>query len=237
MVWGLSDMTDSMLIAEFAEFAWCEWCYIFRDDLLRVAQHGEYLSIFTHSVYSVCIRYLCRTTVFTVGIDPNKQHRSIEKSCSIDVKSLPWTWGKVPYRPGIFWWILWVSSTCNSLRTDTFYDNVDIWPPYAWACQAFYSNSFDVSIMEEVGHSQLESLRYNYSMSQKQDIVFDCEFILLRWYGRSSNDGHLSGQRRSTKVWAFERMGSLPVVILHCLESIGVDSIRETWTGWTIDDS
>ena len=60
---------------------------------------------------------------------------------------------------------------------------------------------------------------------------------LRRWYRQSSSDGHLSDQPRWTKFWTFARIGFLSVAILHCLESIGVDSIRETWTGWSFNNS
>ena len=60
---------------------------------------------------------------------------------------------------------------------------------------------------------------------------------LRRWYGPSSPDGHLSGQPRSTKCRILDRNGFVRVAILHCLESIEVDSIRETWTGCTLDSS
>ena len=132
-----SDMPNSVLNAKFAEFSWSEWGSIVRYDLLKIAKHYEDFSEFSHSIESVCAWNLFCTSLFTIRVDPHQPHRTIEGSCIVDVNSLPWTWGKIPYWKWRLGRIFWMLRARNTLRTETFNIRIDTMPPYAWACQVF----------------------------------------------------------------------------------------------------
>ena len=222
-------MTDSMLVAEFAELSWCEWCSIVRDDLLRVAQHGENFSMFTHCVDCVCVLYLFCTTVFTVGIDLYQLHRSIDRSC-----------------------IIYVCNRCHGPEEKSHTDRGDFPGSFElcahvkhWEQRRSMSASIPGHHTRERGRPFIRTILMCVSWRrfsivnlnvwgtttwspQSKILSSIVSFSLRRWYGRSSSDGHLSGQPRSTKFKTFERMGFLRVAILHWLESIWVDSLRET---------
>lgn len=111
-----------------------------------------------------------------------------------------------------------------------FYFRVDSWPLYASAWNTFNAYNSDVSVMQKVKHGKPQCQKYDYSKSPEQNIVFNSDLSARRRHKRSALNGNLSRQFLWTKSRSFERMGLLRVAILHCLESIGVVSIKATCT-------
>ena len=127
--------------------------------------------------------------------------------------------------------------TRDTLRTETFDFGVDTWPLYAWPASTFIRTT-PISVSWKMLRIVNLSVWGTTNRGPHSKILFSIvSSSLRRWYGRNPSNGHFYGQYLSTKFRTLKKLGSLRVAILHCLKSIGVDSIRETWTGCTLNSS